>query len=168
MPTNLFTFTELYSRVLGTLDHILVKAGDHAASIGVSEADMLEWRLIEDMNPLRFQAFVVINFTRQWPARVAGLPVPADIGSDLDLAGLRAAIAESKTHLAALKPEQFDGCDDTPMTVNLGQIEPTFPASQWLTVFATTNVYFHMSMAYGIARSKGVRIGKIDLFAGGL
>ena len=168
MATNLFTFTELYTRVLGTLDHVLVKAAEHAASIGVSEADMLEWRLIEDMNPIRFQAFVVINFTRQWPARVAGLEAPADIAENLDLAGLRAAIAESKACLAALKLEQFAGRDDVPITYNLGQIEPTLPAAQWLTVFATTNIYFHMSMAYAVARSKGTKIGKVDLFAGGL
>ena len=42
------------------------------------------------------------------------------------------------------------------------------PSGQWLTVFATTNIYFHMSTAYGILRSKGVPIGKVDIFAGGL
>ena len=42
------------------------------------------------------------------------------------------------------------------------------PASQWLSVFATTNIYFHLSMAYAILRMKGVPIGKIDLFAGRL
>ena len=36
------------------------------------------------------------------------------------------------------------------------------------SVFATTNLYFHLSTAYGILRSKGVQIGKIDLFGGGL
>ena len=47
-------------------------------------------------------------------------------------------------------------------------MEPTLPAGQWLTVFATTNLYFHMSTAYGILRAAGVRIGKIDLFTTGL
>ena len=37
-----------------------------------------------------------------------------------------------------------------------------------ITGFATTNIYFHLSTAYGILRSKGVQIGKVDLFAGGL
>ena len=45
-------------------------------------------------------------------------------------------------------------------------MEPTLPAGQWLSVFATTNIYFHLSMAYAILRMKGVPIGKIDLFAG--
>jgi hypothetical protein len=168
VTVNLFTFVGLYDRVLGTLDHVLVQAAQHAASIGVSEADMLEWRLIDDMNPMRFQAGVVINFSKQWTARVAGLDVPADIAGNLDLAGLRAAIADSKAWLAALRPEQFEGRDDVPMTINIGQMSPTFGAGQWLTVFATTNIYFHLSTAYGIARSRGTPIGKRDLFAGGI
>ena len=36
-----------------------------------------------------------------------------------------------------------------------------------LTGFATTNLYFHLSTAYGILRAHGVPIGKLDLFAGG-
>ena len=30
------------------------------------------------------------------------------------------------------------------------------PAAQWLAVFATTNIYFHLSTLYGIFRAKGV------------
>jgi len=33
-------------------------------------------------------------------------------------------------------------------------------------VFATTNIYFHLSIAYAILRANGVPIGKADLFAG--
>ncbi len=42
------------------------------------------------------------------------------------------------------------------------------PASQWITGFSTTNILFHLSMAYAILRRRGVPIGKVDLFAGGL
>ena len=164
----LFTFVDLYSKGLDTLAHVLTKGAEFAASKGVSEADMLEWRLIDDMNPLRFQAIVVINFAKQWPARAAGLPVPENIPEDLDLAGFKAAIAEAKAYLAGLKAEQFEGRDAVPLTFDLGQLAPTLPTGQWLSGFASTNLYFHLSTAYGILRSKGVQIGKIDLFAGGL
>ena len=168
MPVSLFTFVDLFSRQLGTLDHLLTKGGEHAKTLGQSEAQMLNWRLIDDMNPLSFQAMVVCNFTRLWPARVLGLPLPAEISADLDLAGFKAAIAESKAYLAALTAEQFAGRDDVPLTVQIGTgMEPTLPSSQWLTVFANTNIYFHLSMAYAILRSKGVQIGKVDVFAGG-
>ncbi|HEX5264829.1 MAG TPA: DUF1993 domain-containing protein [Phenylobacterium sp.] len=169
MTVSLFTFVDLFSRQVATLDHLLTKGAEHAKAEGVSEADMLDWRLIEDMQPLRFQAMVVCNFSRQWTARAAGLPLPADVSVDLDLAGFKAAIAEAKSYLAALKPEQFAGRDDVPLTVQIGTgMEPTLPSAQWLTVFATTNLYFHLSTAYGILRSKGVQIGKIDMFASGL
>jgi uncharacterized protein len=168
MTVCLFTFVDLYSKGLGTLDHLLTRGAEFASSKGGSEADILDWRLIDDMNPLRFQAMVVINFAQQWPARAAGLPVPEGIEDSLDLAGFKAAIAAAKAYLAGLKAEQFEGRDGQPITFNLGQIEPTLPAGQWLSSFATTNFYFHLSTAYGILRHKGVQIGKPDLFAGGL
>lgn len=168
MAVSLFTFVDLYSKGLSTLDNLLTKGAAFAASKGVSEAEMFEWRLIDDMQSLRFQASVVINFARQWPARAAGLPVPADVADGLDLVGYKAAIADAKAYLAGLKPEQFAGRDEAVFSFNLGQLEPTLPAGQWLSSFATTNFYFHLSTAYGILRSKGVQIGKPDLFAGGL
>jgi hypothetical protein len=169
VTVSLFTFVDLFSRQLTTLDSLLGKGAEHAKAIGASETEMLDWRLIDDMAPLRFQAMVLCNFSRQWTARVAGLPVPEAIADSLDLAGFKAAIAEAKAYLAALTPAQFAGRDDVPLTVELGNgMAPTLPAGQWLTVFAATNLYFHLSTAYGILRAKGVQIGKIDLFAGGL
>ncbi|WP_394762472.1 DUF1993 domain-containing protein [Phenylobacterium sp.] len=169
MTTNLFTFIGLYSRLLDTAASLLKKGDAFAKAQGVSEADMLGWRLIDDMAPLAFQIMVVCNFSRQWPARVAGLPVPEAIEADLSLAGFQTAIAEAKAYLATLTPKQFADRDDVPLTVEIGTgMTPTLPSAQWLTVFATTNLYFHLSTAYGILRSKGVPIGKPDMFAGGL
>ncbi len=170
MTVSLFSFVDLYTRVLDTASHILTKGAAHAAANNVSEQEMLDWRLIDDMQPLRFQIMVVCNFTRQWPARVAGLDVPADLGVELTLKEFQAAIAESKAFLAQLRPEQFAGRDDVPLKVSIasGGMEPTLPAGRWLTVFATTNLYFHLSTAYGILRAKGVPLGKVDLFASGL
>ena len=169
MTTDLFSFIGLYSRVLDTAAGLLKKGAAFAKANGHSDADLLGWRLIGDMAPLSFQLMVVCNFTRLWPARVAGLPLPAEIDQTLDVKGFHAAIADAKAYLAALTPEQFADREDIPLTVELGTgMKPTLPSAQWLTVFATTNIYFHLSTAYGILRSKGVQIGKPDLFAGGL
>jgi hypothetical protein len=163
MTVSLFTFVDLYARAVTTTEHLLnkgVEAGGEAC---------LDWRLIEDMAPLRFQLMVVANFTRLWPARVAGLPLPAEVDDQLDVAGFKAALADARAYLAGLTAEQFAGRDDVPLTVTIGNgMSPTLPSGQWLTVFATTNLYFHLSTAYGILRAKGVQIGKPDLFAGGL
>lgn len=168
MTVSLFTFVELYSKGLTTLDGLLTKGAAFAAEKGVSGAEMLNWRLIDDMNPLSFQAIVAINFSKQWPARVAGLPVPENIREDLDLAGYRAEIANAKAYLAGLKADQFAGREDVPVTFNLGMMEPTLPGETWLTGFSTTNFYFHLSMAYAILRNRGVPLGKPDMFGGGL
>ncbi|MDB5679554.1 DUF1993 domain-containing protein [Sphingomonas bacterium] len=169
MTISMFSFVGLYDRALGSLAHLLDKGADFATAQGIDPDTILDWRLTDDMHPLRFQAEVVISFSRQWTARAAGLPVPDRLPDNLTLEGLRAAIAAAQTDLAALTPEQFAGRDDTPLTIQItDQMEPTLPTSQWLSVFATTNIYFHLSMAYAILRMKGVPIGKIDLFAGRL
>ncbi len=169
MTVNAYSFVGMYSHALETAGHILAAGAEHAAASGVGEGEMLGWRLIEDMQPLSFQLMVVVNFSRQWPARVAGLAAPEDVSGDMDVAGFQAAIGEAKAYLATLKPEQFAGRDEVPLTHMLGTgMEPTLPGGRWLTIFATTNIYFHLSTAYDILRARGVQIGKRDLFAGGL
>jgi hypothetical protein len=46
---NLFTFVGMYERVVGTAEHLLDKGVEFAKANGISEAEMLEWRLIDDM-----------------------------------------------------------------------------------------------------------------------
>lgn len=169
MPISMFSFVGLYDRTLNSLAHLLDKGTVFATEIGVDPESILDWRLIDDMHPLRFQAEVVISFARQWTARAAGLPVPERLSDTVTLADLRAAIVMAQADLAALTPEQFAGRDDHPLTIQITDtMEPTMPTGQWLSVFATTNIYFHLSMAYAILRAKGAPIGKIDLFAGRL
>lgn len=169
MTINAYTFVGMYSHALDTAANILAKGAEFAKSTGVAETEMLGWRLIEDMAPLSFQLMVVCNFSRQWPARFAGLPVPEDVTADLDVAGFQRAIGEAKAWLAALTPEQFEGRDELPLTHLLGTgFEPTLPSGRWLTIFATTNLYFHLSTAYDILRARGAPLGKPDLFASGL
>jgi hypothetical protein len=168
MKVDLYSTVGVYSRGLDTLANILAKAVEHGAAGGASEAEVLDWRLAPDMFNLRQQANTVISFARGWPARAAGLAVPAGLAEDLDLAGLQAAIQTAKGELAALTPQQFEGRDEVPLTFNIGVMEPTFPIGQWIPGFATPNFYFHLSMAYAIARAKGAPLGKRDFFAGGL
>jgi hypothetical protein len=167
--TSLYTFVDLFSRAVVTAKHLLAKGASHAAELGVSEQEMLGRRLAEDMHPLGFQLMVVANFSRAWPARVAGLEPPAGIAADLDVAGFNAGLDAALSYLRALTPEQFEGRDDAPLTYEIMPgMAPTFPAARWLTVFAATNINFHVSMVYAILRANGVALGKADMFAAGL
>lgn len=166
---SLYTFVDLFARSAVAAKHLLAKGASHAAGLGVTEQEMLSWRLAEDMHPLGFQLMVVANFSRTWTARVAGLEPPAGIAADLDVAGFNAGLDAALAYLRALTPEQFEGRDEIPLTFEIiPGMAPTFPAAQWLTVFAATNINFHISMVYAILRTKGVPLGKADMFAAGL
>jgi hypothetical protein len=165
---NLFSFVGMYERVVGTAEHLLAQGVAYAKANGVAEAEMLNWKLADDMFPLWRQLQVVVDFPKEWIARAAALDVPARTDVESTAAELAAGLAATRAWLQGLKAEQFAGRDDVELTVNIGVMEPTFPTSQWISVFATTNIYFHLSTAYGILRSKGVQIGKRDLFAGGI
>jgi hypothetical protein len=168
MNVDLATIIFGWNKTLGTADHLLTRAEEHARSNGIAEAEMLEWRLAPDMFPLRQQFQIVCNLVQQWSARPADVEVPPEPKGDMDVAELRAMIAAARAFVSSISPDRLKGRDDVPVTVNLGVIEPTMPIGQWVTSFATTNIVFHLSIAYAILRSKGVPIGKRDLFGGGL
>lgn len=169
MAISLFSFVDVYSRALDTIDHVLRKGEEHAAAAGIDPESILDWRLVDDMNPLRFQLAIVIDYSRSWIALGAGVEAPPAIGDALELAGFHKAIADAKAFLAGLTPEQFAGRDELEHTHTLGnELTLTMPVEQWLRVFALTNIHFHMSMAYGILRARGVPIGKVDLFSSGV
>ena len=162
VAVDLFSHVALFRKQLGVARHLLDKA--EAAS-----PDALDWRLADDMHPLRFQLKVVCNFSQQWCARVAGVPVPADVPETLDVPGFRAALAEADAFLAAITPDQFAGRDDVPWTQQLTEtITPTMPLGDWFIRFALPNIFFHLSMVYAILRTRGVPLGKLDFFAGAL
>lgn len=169
MTVTLNDFAPMYGKMLDTAAHLLTKGKSFAAEKGIAESDMLGWRLAEDMNPLSFQLAVVINFTTGWLARAAGVDAPeAVIGAELDIAGFEKALERARAFVDG-PVSQLTGRDDVPVTFKIGDImEPTLPAGQWITGFATTNIYFHVSMAYAILRMKGVPLGKLDMFPKGL
>ena len=169
MATTLFSLVDVYSRALDTIDHVLRKGESFAADSGMDAESILDWRLVDDMNPLRFQLGLVIRFSCDFAGLGADVEPPAAIDDSLDLAGFHAAIADAKAFLASLTPEQFAGRDELEHSRTLGN-GTTFalPIEQWLRVFALTNIHFHMSMVYGILRARGVQIGKLDLFSSGV
>ena len=168
MAVSLFSFVEMYAKGLTTLHNILEKGRAYAAEKGIDEREMLGWRLVEDMFPLWRQAQVVAVFGSRWPSRAAGLPEVDEPSEEMSFDELFALIAKSRAGLAVLTPAQFDGKGSEPFTMDLGVVKPTMPIEQWVTGFATTNFYFHLSIAYAILRQRGVPLGKPDLFAGGL
>jgi hypothetical protein len=167
MKVDLATVVLGWDKALGSTDHVLSKGVEFAKENGIAESDLLDLRLAPDMFPLARQVQIVCNLVNNWAARAAGVPIP-DEPSGETVDALKEDIATTRRFLASLKPEQFEGRDCEVVTVELGTIAPTMQIAQWVLGFATTNIFFHLSIAYAILRSRGVPLGKADLFGGGL
>ncbi len=59
MAVNAHAFVGMYSHALDTTAHLLAKGAEYASVNGVGEAELLGWRLIENMQPLSFKLMVV-------------------------------------------------------------------------------------------------------------
>ena len=168
MTVSLFSFVEMYAKGLATLQNVLENGRAYAAEKGIDEQEMLGWRLVDDMFPLWRQVQIVATFGARWPMRAAGLGEIDGPDQEMSFDELFALVARSRAALAEMTAAQFDGKGGEPFTMDLGVIKPDMPIEQWVTGFATTNFYFHLSIAYAILRQHGVPLGKADLFAGGL
>ena len=166
---TIFSYVDTYDRILGTADHLLTKGVDAAEFRGVSEPEMLDWRLIENMHPLRFQLATVCTVSQQWLARAADISPPQKCDDQSDVAGFRDAIIGARAFATSLREAQFEGRADVDFRYAITpEMELVLPLSRWLSVFVTTNMYFHLSTAYGILRAHGASLGKADLFPLGL
>jgi len=157
-----------WDKALGTADHLISKVKVLAEREGISEDEVLDWRLAPDMYPLRSQLQFVADLAWSWSTRAVGLEVPSASEVQGGTTELRELVASVRKCLTSMTIEQFEGRDGMEFTVNLGIIEPTMPLGRWVLGFANTNILFHLSIAYAILRSRGVTVGKADLFAGGL
>lgn len=157
-----------WEKKLASLDHLLGKASELAAQMGIGEAELLDWSLAPDMHPLRSQAQYACNLVRQWAERAAGLAAGRDIEGPCDIEELRTGVADVRSLLQGLEPSLIDGRDELLVTLDLVVVKPTMPLGQWVSGFAATNIIFHLSTFYAILRSRGAALGKADLFAGGL
>jgi hypothetical protein len=58
--------------------------------------------------------------------------------------------------------ERFDGAEDRTITLKFPQGEMSFVGRDFVTNFALSNFFFHVTTAYDILRHKGIEIGKRD------
>lgn len=170
MTVSLGTFIDQFHTALVTTGHIFAKGQAHVVEAGADPATMLEWRLAEDMHPLSFQLAAVIDFTKGWSARAAGVDVPERTAwQTTTVAAFNAAIADANVFVRAIDRDAVNARADEVLTVQITDtMAPTMPVERWITGFASTNIQFHLAMTYAILRLHGVPLGKLDMFSTGL
>ncbi len=152
------TYLQILASVIGLID----KAEAHCANTNISDKELIQARLADDMLPFTFQITSVchhsmgaIDGLRQ------GVFLPdGSMGEDFD--SLRSKLVSAQTSLQALSEDEVNAFVGNPMRFEYSDHSINFVAEEFLLSFSQPNFHFHATTAYDILRSKGVVIGKLD------
>lgn len=146
------------TRTLENLSKILKKGETFADDKGIPHSELLEARIISDMNPLTFQVQTACNTAKFLAVRVAEVENVAFADDEKTFDDLQARLAKTIEFLNSLKREQFDGREKHEFVFR----DIPFNGLSYVNGFALPNFYFHAVTAYDILRAKGVEVGKKD------
>lgn len=151
-----------FLRALNNLSAILDKGAAHAQAQGTDPADLIQTRLVADMDALPAQVQRASDAAKGCAARLAGIEVPSFADTETTFPELKERIARTIAFLKTIRPEQLEGSETRVIELKLRQGPMTFDGKSYLLGFALPNFYFHVTTAYDILRHKGVQIGKVD------
>jgi uncharacterized protein len=152
-----------YLQILGAVGGVLEKGLAHFREKGIDPEEIVETRLISDMQPLRFQIVSVAHHSRgAMEAAKNGVFVPPTVKPGLDYAALQALVAEARNELSALTPDAVNALEGREVLFKIGDRTMPFTAEGFLMSFSLPNFFFHSTTAYDILRHKGAPIGKRD------
>jgi len=156
-----------YLHMLRNLAAMLDKAETHAKTQGVALSTYAEARLAPDMSPLIGQIQLASDAAKGGGARLAAITPPSFPDTETTFAELKERVAKTIAFLETLKPEQIDGGEDRIIELVFPGRTMTFTGRDFLLRFSMPNFLFHVVTAYGVLRSQGVPLGKMDYLAGG-
>ncbi|KAL2108005.1 hypothetical protein VUR80DRAFT_4358 [Thermomyces stellatus] len=165
------TTAPLFRSALASLKAILKKAEAHASEHAIPPDSLLDWRLAPDMLPLSFQVHEVTDTAARLVARTSAVDPPAWTPDDLrTLPEAWARISEAEGWLDKADGETFERRADEEVPVGLLALgverSEDVPLRGWVAMYAIPTLFFHLSVAYGILRSKGVALGKMHFIGG--
>jgi hypothetical protein len=146
------------TRTLQNLSKILKKGEAFANDKGIPHSELLEARLVPDMNPLIFQVQTASNTAKFLAVRVAGVDNLSFEDNEKTFDDLQGRLTKTIEYLNALKREQFDGRDKHEFVFR----DTNFTGLSYVNGFALPNFFFHAVTTYDILRMKGVEVGKSD------
>ena len=144
------------------LSAILDKAEAFAALKKIDPSVLLQTRLAPDMFPLVRQVQIATDLAKNGLARLAGAEAPRFEDTEATIAQLKARIEKTVAFIKALDAAKIDASGDREISFPLGPKKGEMKGADYLTLFVTPNVYFHLMTAYLILRHCGADVGKMD------
>ncbi|HET6972064.1 MAG TPA: DUF1993 domain-containing protein [Phenylobacterium sp.] len=158
----------VYLNMLKNLAAFFDKAEAHAKAEGKDPGDYLTARLAPDMATLIGQVQFASDAAKSGAARLAGVAPPSFPDTETTWDEVKARIAKAIAFVEGIKREQVEGAEDRTIELPLPNRTLTFNGRDFVTGFSMPNFLFHVTTAYGVLRSQGVPLGKMDFLAGGL
>lgn len=141
---------------------------DKAEACDMSEADVIDAKLIDDMLPFTYQIKSIALHTAGAFAGVKeGVFSPDFSDPPRTITELRTKLDEAEASLKALTVDEVEAMVGQDMRFEIGDKKLPFTAEEFLLSFSQPNYFFHATTAYDILRAKGVSVGKLD-FLGAL
>lgn len=153
-------------RMLSNLSKIIDKAVAQAKAEDIPLSTLLEARLAPDMHPFPRQIQIASDAAKGAAARLAGVEAPSMPDTETTILELQERISKTIAFLKSVPAEKFAGAEDREIVLKFPNGEFRFTGRDFLTNFALPNFFFHVTTAYGLLRSKGITIGKMDFLGG--
>jgi len=158
----------LVVRTMQSLVGVIEKGRLHAESEKFDPAVLLATRLYPDMFPLSRQIQIVSDQCKGGISRLAAVEPPKFADTETSFAELKERIEKTIAFVKGIDAKKFEGAGARPIELKFPNNTFNFKNGwDYFLGFVLPNVYFHSSMAYGILRHCGVKLGKQD-FVGSL
>lgn len=164
MATSLYELTiPTYLQTLAALAGVLDKGQAFCSDQQIDPSEIVESRLFADMLPFRFQVLSVAHHSLGAIQGIqAGLFEPPPAADPLDYAGLQKLVADTRTTLQGMTPDQVNALEGKQVDFQIRGHKIPFTAENFALSFSLPNFFFHATTAYDILRTKGVKLGKRD------
>ncbi|MDA9689991.1 DUF1993 domain-containing protein [Betaproteobacteria bacterium] len=152
----------IFKKKLSILFAILKRTSQQAINRSLNSEDILNAQLTSDMWNFTRQVQMTTDFIKNGVARLAVIKFEAFEDNEKSLAELQARLIKTISCLNKVKPEQINGSENRIIEIEIRKTMFELTGYDFLQNFVTPNVYFHLSIAYGILRAKNIDLSKVD------
>jgi hypothetical protein len=150
-------------RVLESTIAVMEKGASYFKGQGIDSAEIIDMRLVPDMNPFSFQVFsILMSSLGSAKGLLAGEMTGPPETHELSYQGAIKLLTEALAELNAIDPDAIAGVEGKAVHFKTSDFEIPFTAENFVMSFTLPNLYFHATTLYDMLRIKGVPLGKMD------
>ena len=138
----------------------------HARETGIDPAELVQARLAPDMLTFAGQVQRASDTAKFGAARLSGGQGPSFPDNEATIEDLQARVGGTLDYLRSVAAERIAGGEAREIRFNAGNQELQFTGADYVRSFLLPNFYFHLAIAHGLLRHKGVPLGKLDYLRG--